>query len=303
MTDSNSSSTITVDGYQAKEDENMNPGFNHVGPGFFSTLGIPLLAGREFSADDRLGTPKVAVVNETFVRYFFGDEPAVGRRFGLGGAGDKIDIEIVGVVKDGKAASLREKPLRFVYLPALQQTDVGFMTFYVRSQLPPEALGNQIRQVVRRIDPTLPLTDMKTMRAQISESLFVERMVAALSAAFGLLATLLAAVGLYGVMSFAVSLRTREIGIRVALGAERGAVLAMVLREVAILALVGVAIGLPSGYGVGRIVEAQLFGLTAHDPLTFCFSTLTLLGAALLAGYLPAARATRIDPMVALRYE
>jgi len=156
---------------------------------------------------------------------------------------------------------------------------------------------------VRQADPGLPVTDMKTMRAQIHESLFVERIVAVLSAAFGLLATLLAAIGLYGVMSYAVSLRTREIGIRVALGAERRAVLLMVLREVAVLALIGIAIGLPSGYGLGRLVESQLFGMTARDPLTFALATATLVVSALLAGYLPAARATRVDPLVALRYE
>jgi putative ABC transport system permease protein len=141
------------------------------------------------------------------------------------------------------------------------------------------------------------------MRAQIHESLFVERIVAVLSAAFGLLATLLAAIGLYGVMSYAVSLRTREIGIRVALGAERRTVLFMVLKEVAVLALLGIALGLPSGYGLGRLVESQLYGLTARDPLTFAVATAVLVVSAALAGYVPAARATRVDPLVALRYE
>jgi ABC-type antimicrobial peptide transport system permease subunit len=141
------------------------------------------------------------------------------------------------------------------------------------------------------------------MRAQIHESLFVERIVAVLSAAFGLLATLLAAIGLYGVMSYAVSLRTREIGIRVALGAERRTVLLMVLKEVAVLALLGIALGLPSGYGLGRLVESQLYGLTARDPVTFAVATAVLIVSAALAGYVPAARATRVDPLVALRYE
>jgi len=160
-----------------------------------------------------------------------------------------------------------------------------------------------VRMLVRQADPGLPVTDMKTMRAQIHESLFVERIVAVLSAAFGLLATLLAAIGLYGVMSYAVSLRTREIGIRVALGAERRTVLVMVLKEVAVLAALGVAVGLPSAYGLGRLVESQLYGLTARDPLTFTLATAVLLTSAMLAGYVPAARATRVDPLVALRYE
>jgi predicted permease len=302
MTDSNNSSTVKVEGYEPKDGENMNPNFNAVGPGFFSTMGIPLVAGRDFTDADGPGAPPVAVVNETFVRYFYGDKDPLGRRFRRG-RNDEREIQIVGVVKDGKAANLREEPIRFVYEPYRQRTDVGEMTFYARSTLEPAAVAPRMRDIVRRVDATLPVTNLKTMEAQIGESLFVERLVAALSAAFGLLATLLAALGLYGVMSYAVSLRTREIGIRVALGADRRTVLGMVLREVAVLALIGVAVGLPGGYGLGRLVEAQLFGLTARDPLTFALATGTLLVTALLAGYVPAARATRVHPMVALRYQ
>jgi predicted permease len=302
MTDSNNSSTVKVDGYEAKDGEDMNPNFNAVGPGFFATMGMPLVAGRDFTEADGPGAPLVAVVNETFVRYFFGDKDPLGRRFRRG-RNDELIMEIVGVVKDGKMATLREAPIRFVYVPYQQQDDIGGMTVYARVTVDPEPLAPRMRAAVGRVDGTLPVTDLKTMRAQIGESLFVERLVAALSAAFGLLATLLAALGLYGVMSYAVSLRTREIGIRVALGADRATVLAMVLKEVAVLALIGVAVGLPSGYGLGRLVETQLFGLGARDPLTFGLATVTLLGTALLAGYIPAARATRVHPMVALRYQ
>jgi len=241
-------------------------------------------------------------VNETFARYFFQDKDPLGRRFSYG-RDDKMDVEIVGVARDGKSATLREEPVRFVYVPYQQNSNIGGMTFYARSTVDPDALGPRVRQIVQRVDATLPVTNLKTMRAQIGESLFVERLVAALSAAFGLLATLLAALGLYGVMSYAVSLRTREIGIRVALGADRRTVLGMILKEVAVLALIGVAVGLPGGYGLGRYVETQLFGLTARDPLTFILATVTLLATALLAGYVPAARATRVHPMVALRYQ
>jgi predicted permease len=303
MTDSNSSSTVRVEGYESKEEEDMNPNTNRVAPAFFTTMGIPLLSGRDFNDGDGAQAPKVAVVNEAFARYFYKDQSALGRKFGMGRRTEGFPITIVGVVRDSKAASLKEKPLRFVYFPYTQDERIGQMTFYVRATVDPAGLSNRMRAIVRQADVGLPVTEMKTMQAQIRESLFVDRMVASLSAAFGLLATLLAAVGLYGVMSYTVSLRTREIGIRVALGAERRTVLLMVLKEVAVLALIGIAVGLPSGYGLGRLLESQLFGMTARDPLTFAVATATLLVSALLAGYLPAARATRVDPLVALRYE
>ena len=304
MTDSHNSSTVAVEGYEPKDGENVNPDVNRVGPQFFATLDIPLLAGRDFSGADRAEAPKVAIVNETFARYFFGDKDPLGRHIGFGrDKTRKHDIEIVGLVKDGKAATLREKPLRFVYMPFTQRPNLGEMTFYARTSADPQGLAPRLRAIVQKADATLPVANLKTMGMQINESLLVDRLVAVLSAAFGLLATLLAAVGLYGVMSYAVSLRTREIGVRVALGADRRTVLLMVLKEVALLALIGVAIGLPSGYTLGRLVETQLFGITARDPLTFVVATATLLLTAFLAGYLPAMRATRVHPMTALRYQ
>ena len=303
LTDSNSSSTVRVLGYEAKEGEDMNPNFNSVAPGFFETLGIPLVAGRDLAETDVLGAPKVAVVNEVFARYFFKGESPIGRRFGLRRTEKDNDIEIVGVVRDGKAASMREEQRRFVYMPYTQEATVGGLTYYVRSSVEPTSFGARLQAAVRRIDATLPVTDLKTMEAQIGESLFVERMVAMLSAAFGLLATLLAAIGLYGVMSYAVTMRTREIGLRVALGADRRAVLVLVLREVAVLAALGIAIGLPGGYGLGRVIESQLFGLNARDPLTFGVATLALVATAFVAGLIPALRAARVDPMTALRCE
>jgi ABC-type antimicrobial peptide transport system permease subunit len=247
----------------------------------------------------------VAVVNEVFAKYYFKNENPVGRRFGLGrqARSEGFPIEIVGVVRDGKAASLRDEPKRFVYVPYTQEESVGSLTYYVRSKVESDSFGARLRAAVARVDPTLPVTDLKTMKAQIGESLFVERMVAVLSAAFGLLATVLAAIGLYGVMSYAVAMRTREIGLRVALGADRRAVLLLVLREVAVLASLGIAIGLPGGYGLGKVVESQLFGLQARDPLTFVVATLALVTTAFVAGLVPAIRAARVDPMTALRYE
>jgi predicted permease len=301
MTNSDNMSTISIPGHEPREGENMNPNFAYVGPDFARTMGIPLVSGRDIAESDGPDTPRVAVVNESFVRAHFPDQEPLGRRFTYGPAREPIEVEIVGVVRDGKASNLREDLKRFAYLPHTQQPFIGGITFYVRAKGDADAVSGRIHSVVRRVDPALPVTDLKTMQATIRESLFVERMVAALSAAFGVLATLLAALGLYGVMAFAVSLRTREIGIRMALGAERRDVMKMVLRDVAILVALGVAAGLPGGYGVGRIIETQLFGLDARDPLTYAAATGALLLASLLAGYIPARRATRVDPMVALR--
>ena len=300
MTNSDNSATITIPGYEAKEGEDMNPNFACVAPAFFETLGIAVVAGRPITESDGPRAPRVAVVNESFARHYFGGQ-ALGRRFGYGRRPETSSIEIVGVVKDGKAASLREEQRRFVFLSHAQREVLGSMTYYVRTAGEPDALLGRVNTLVRGVDPDLPVGELKTMRAQVRESLFVERMVAALSAAFGVLATLLAALGLYGLMAFAVSLRTREIGIRMALGAERRDVLRMVLRDVAVLVAVGVALGLPGGYGIGRVVETQLFGLNARDPLTFAAATAALLAVALLAGYIPARRAALVDPMVALR--
>jgi predicted permease len=301
MTDSRSSSTVKVEGYQSKEDEDMNPGRNGVGPEFFSTLGIPLLSGRDFTEGDDLEAPRVALVNESFAKYFYGGDDPVGRRFSFGR--DDTPITIIGLVADGKSMSLREAPERFLYLPYTQSTALGSVTFYARAALEPEILGDGMREAVARVDPSLPVTNLKTMNRQIQESLYTERMVAALSIAFGGLATLLAAVGLYGVLSYAVAARTREIGVRVALGAERRKLLLLVLREVAVLAALGVGIGLSAGLFAGRLVETQLYGLTGRDPATILVATFVLLATAALAGYIPAARASRVDPMVALRYE
>jgi predicted permease len=303
MTGSGFGNTLRVEGYEAKEGENTNANFNSVAPGFFDTLGMPLVAGRDVAESDVQGAPKVAVVNEAFVRYFFKDRSPLGRRFGRASRKDTFDIEIVGVVRDGKAATLREPPRRFVYVPYAQDEGIGGLTYYVRAKVDSDSFAAQLRAAVGRVDPTLPVTELKTMRAQIGESLFVERMVAALSSAFGLLATVLAAIGLYGVMSHAVAQRTRELGLRVALGADGRSLLMLVLKEVARLAAIGIAIGLPGGYGLGRVIESQLFGLDARDPLTFATATLALVATAVVAGLVPAVRAARVDPMTALRYE
>jgi len=300
MTDSNWSSTVKVDGYEPDEGENMNPFFNGVSTAFFSTLGHTLTAGRDLADSDALGAPRVAVVNEEFARYFFGDEGAVGRRFGFG-RDDGLDVEIVGVVRDGRSASLREEPRRAVYLPWSQSEDLGEVTFYVRSEVEPASLGERLREIVQRADPALPVSELKTMERQIVESLFVERLVAALSAAFGLLATLLAGLGLYGVMSHAVALRTREIGVRVALGATGADVRRLFLLRGLRFTLIGLAAGLLLATAAGRLVAGMIYGVGLADITTFTAVALLLGGATLLASWLPARRAARVDPLGALR--
>jgi predicted permease len=294
--------TVKVDGYQPKEDEDLNPNVDGVGPRYFETMGVPLVAGREFTAEDTEGAPKVAIINETMAKYFFEDANPIGRRFGFG-RGRATDIEIVGVVGDLRTTQLNEKPPRFVYIPYRQDEGVTELTFVVRVGGDAGVAATAVRQAVQRLDPNLPIFNMKLMAAQVSESLYVERMVAALSVAFGALATMLAAIGLYGVMSYAVVRRTREIGIRMALGAERGRVQWLVLKEVAVLASLGVGAGLVAAFYLTRQVQAQLFGLSPHDPATLGGGVAILLVVALLAGFIPARRATTIDPLVALKAE
>jgi predicted permease len=303
MTESMWSSTVRVQGYEGKEGEDLNPAINAVAPGYFTTMGMPLVLGRDFRAADVEGAPQVAIINETMAKYFWGKENPIGKRFGWGRDDGTFPIEVVGVVRDSKFATLRDEVPRFVYTPWSQQESLDTMTFYVRMRGEAAGMPTTVRQVVQRLDPNLPIFDMKTMEAQVDESLFLERLVASLSLLFGGLATVLAAVGLYGVMSYTVSRRTREIGIRMALGAARSSVLWMVLREVAIMAAAGIVIGLPVAIGLSRFVQSQLYGLSPTDPATLAFATVVLGSVAMLAGYVPARRATRVDPMLALRYE
>ncbi len=311
LTGSSSRRTIRVQGYEPKPDENMSPWTNEVGPDYFRTMGLPLIAGREFTERDIAGAPPVAIVNETFAKYFLGNDNAIGRRFGFRADGGADRTEIIGVVKDALYATMRQgtgednETPRFVYSPYQQGTELNEMTIYVRaaSGAAVAALPDQLRQTVRQADPSLPVYQMITMERTVDEALFNERMLALLSALFGLLATVLAAVGLYGVMSYTVSRRTREIGIRIALGAERRSVIWMVLKEVALLTLVGIGIGVPGALGLSQLVKSQLFGISPADPLTIVIAAVTLGLVALFAGYIPARRASRVQPVLALRYE
>jgi predicted permease len=298
----NSVNTVTVEGFEPKAGENMNPYTNWVGSGYFSAMGIPLVAGREFTRRDDAGAPKVAVINETMARAYFGQRSPLGMHIGRG-RGKSLDIEIVGVVKDGKYSDLREKVQRTMYTPWAQDQTIDSMTFFLRASGGESSLGSALRSAVAGLDPNLPVYDLKTMKAEIDESIYIDRMIAALSSFFGGLATLLAAIGLYGVMAYSVTRRTREIGLRMALGAERGHVIWLVMREVTLLAGIGIAVALPIAYGLGRTVNSQLYGIAATDFLVMAGGTVVLALVAGLAGFMPAWRASRVDPLIALRYE
>jgi predicted permease len=304
----NSQSSIDVPGYTRSEGENMSPNENWVTAGYFGVMGLPLLNGREFRPQDNTTSPRVAVVNETFAKRFFSAVPGgnvLGRRFSL--SSGKVTIEIVGMVRDTKTTDLREdKPQAVMYFPVLQDV-TDSMTYYVRTNRDVPSMTAELRSHVSALDPDLPVFDIKTMTRQIDESLFVERLVSALSTAFGILATLLAAVGLYGVMAYLVVRRTREIGIRMALGATPGQVQNLVMREVVLLAGIGMILALLSWFPVGGVIQnqmgSQLMNITGWNPLVVSSASVMLAAVAFLAGFLPARRATRIQPVSALRYE
>lgn len=302
-TDNNSG--VEIEGKVRNGDpEEQRVSRDRVAPKFFSTLGVPLLAGREFSASDTLDSPKVAIVNETFVQKYLADRNPVGARFGFGtGNGVKTDVEVVGVVKDEKYANVREDKRAFVFSPIDQDKTLGEATFYVRTSQAPESLSGAIRDTVRKIDPSLPTAHMKTEETVVSEDLSGETIVAGMSLTFGLVAALLGCVGIYGVLAFLVVQRTREIGIRIALGAMQGDIRRLVLREAVVLVAIGVAIGVPAAYGLGRLMDSMLYGVSAGQPLTLLAGPALMAVVALAAAYIPARRATRVDPMVALRYE
>ena len=297
-------STVFVQGYQPRPDEpTLDPSKTTVAPGYFGTMGIPLLLGRDFSPQDSSSGAKVAIVNQTFARHYFPNQNAVGQRLGL--TKDKFDVEIVGVVKDSKYGGLREAPTRMVYLPLAQ--GLNSMVLHVRTASNAAGVADALREQVRALDKDLPVFDIRTVEQQVDLSLAQEKLVATLSGLFGLLALGLSAVGLYGVMAYSVGLRTREIGIRMALGARQGEVLWMVLRETFFLALTGITIGIPTALAAARLASSQiaglLFELKATDPVSIGIAASVMVVIAALAGYLPARRASRVDPMVALRYE
>ncbi len=302
MANSNWGTDVRVQGFESGPDVDSNSRYNEIGAGYFGALGVELLDGRDFTTSDQLGTMPVAIVNETFARKFGLGKDAVGKFMGSNG-NDSLTIQIVGLVPDVKYSDVKDTVPPVHYLPWRQSGRVAGLYFYVRSSLPLEQLFTSVPALMKRIDPGLPLEDMKTMPQQIKENVALDRMISILSAAFAILATLLAGVGLYGVLAYTVAQRTREIGVRMALGADGGRVQGMVLKQVGAMMLVGAVVGIGGAYALGKAAQSLLYGLEGNDPIVFLLAVLLLSAVALSAGYLPARRAAKVDPMHALRYD
>jgi predicted permease len=273
-----------------------------VSPNFFALMGIPVIKGRAFTeAENTASAPKVAVINDAAARKYFPNESPVGRRFGPT-AETSAQLEIVGVVRDTKYESVREAAAPTMFVPHLQTRMFG-PTFTVRTAGDPLATIGGIREAVRQIDPNLPIANVSTQVEQVEQRFLQERVFAQAYTLFGGLALLLAAIGLFGLMSYSVARRTNEIGIRMALGAQARDVLTLVMRESMVLVIVGVAIGLGIALAAGRFVASLLFGVAATDTVTMLVAVTVMVTVSAFAGFMPARRASRVDPMVALRYE
>ena len=304
LTGTNMGTNITVEGRQEVETDERDVNFDAVSPNYFSTMRIALVSGREFNAGDTGTSTKVAIINEAMAKEFFAKRNPIGAHFALGGGNDvKPNIEIVGVVKNAKEGHVRDADRPYFYQPYSQFGKLFGMSFYVRTKQEPLLIANAVRETVRGADANLPVYDLKTVERVVDEDLFAERVIAGLSAAFGGLAALLAALGIYGVLAYLVVQRTREIGIRVALGAAAGHVRGLVFKEVGWMMLAGALVGLPLAYVLARLSESLLYGVKAGDIPVYAASVGIICLVALAACYIPSRRATRIDPIVALRYE
>jgi predicted permease len=293
---------IYIPGYVAKRNEpRSSPWVSVVSPGYFDTMMVPLLLGRDFDDGDVTENRNVMIVNETFTKHYFGSKNPIGRRVGL--AEGVYDVEIIGVVKDSKYTGLREEPVRMVYVPFRPGPWTSSLTVHLRTAGDPIALASALRQTIREIDPQAPVSNIRTVEDEIGRSLLHERLVATMTALFGGLALSLAAIGLYGVLSFGVAQRTREFGIRIAIGATTESILWLVLREAGWVLGVGIAVGLSLAWVLGRIVSSLLFGITPTDPVSTAVAVVVLVTAGTLAAWLPARRASNVDPIRALRYE
>jgi predicted permease len=299
---SNWYNNVAIESVDTAPGLDTNVALNYVSPHFFSSLQMQLLAGREFDDRDTADRPKVAIVNERFLEKFGLDRNVLGRHMSLG-QGGPLDIEIVGLAHDAKYSEIKQPTPPQVFVPRLQSTPPSSLSFYVRSTLDPLALRKAVEQVLARLDPNLPLMDLRAMREVVRESLFIDRFMSALALCLAVLATLLASLGLYGVLSYNVAQRTREIGLRLALGAAPQRLRAMVLRQVAWMGALGAAIGIAAALLLGRAAQTLLFGLSPSDPAIPLMAVGALGAVVLAAGYLPARRASNVDPVLALRSE
>jgi predicted permease len=294
-------STMSVEGHQAADGEDMQAFMNALSPGYFETMRIPMLEGRDFTRLDIKEQATVAIVNQRFAEHFFKGKSAIGKRLGWGqGPQSKLTIEIIGVVGNALYEGPREGVRRQVFVPKWGN---GGAAFYVRAQAASDSAYGTIRNEVKQVDAAMPVYELKTLESQLDETLLNDRLIAMLSAGFGLLATALASIGLYGVMAFVVARRRKELGLRLALGADQGNVLWLVMKEVVLLLGIGLAVGVPAAIGLGRYVSSQLYGIQPNDPF-IAVSTVALIAlVSAAAGLIPARRASRIDPILALRYE
>jgi putative ABC transport system permease protein len=298
---SNWGSSFSTEGMKP-DAQQLNSKFDEVGPGFLGKEGIPLIAGREIRETDTAAAPKVVVVNETFVKQFFGGRNPIGQHIGFGN-GRNLDTEIVGIVKDSHYSSVRQQPPPVFYRPWRQDDNLGEICFYVRSELPAKQIVPQIRSVMRSIDRDVPLEDVRTLEEQVHYNIQSDELIMRLAAAFAMLATVLAMLGLYGVMAHGVARRTREIGIRMALGAAPARIRSMVMREMIWILSFGLGVGIPTALASTRLIESRLFGVYGKDITVVAGASLVLALTAAAAAYWPARRASRVSPLVALRYE
>jgi predicted permease len=298
--DGSSRSSFSIAGQKTRPDEERAAHWNGVGPRFFETMGIPILLGRGLTNRDNEAAPKVVVVDEAFARRYFANESPVGKRLSW----HDQDVEIVGVARDAKYSDVRRATDATIYQPYLQVLQLlQGMNFEVRTAGDATSLIPGVRRAVAAVDANLPLMDIRTQAQQIEGSLLQERLFARLTSGFGFLALLLASIGLYGVMAYMVARRTGEIGIRMAMGAGQGDVMQMVLRETVLVTGIGMLVGLAGAMASTRLIRNQLFGLTPTDPVSMAVAVAVLAAVAAAAGYIPARRASRIDPMTALRNE
>ena len=306
LTGSNWGNSVSVQGFEAGPDTDVNSRVNLVAPDYFKTMGIPLLSGRDFTRMDRADAPKVVIVNEAFAKKFNLGRDAVGKRMATSGAPDaKLDTEIIGLVKDAKYSEVKQIVPPVYYQAYRQDPRIGAISFYLRTSSNPDATLQTINRTMAAIDPNLPVDNLLTMPQQVRENVFLDRLLTTLSAGFAILATILASVGLYGVLAYTVAQRTREIGLRMALGAAPGRVRVMVLRQVAVMTAIGGTIGLLAAVWAGRAARSNdiLYQMEGYDPIVLATSGVLLAIIALAAGFIPAHRASKVDPMLALRYE